>query len=350
MFIIQLFPSLINNIKKLAGKKGGKFFLDLITRKEQFYSLDRIYDFDKEKTVTRLTLLLPGKGCAWAQKTGGCTMCGFPQKIRQIGKKFTTNDLIALYKIAELMTMDDNPFMLTIYNAGSFLNDDEIPCAAQKEICQRIKNHPTIKKLFIESRAEFVTAEKIQALKKDLGEKKLTVAVGLEAQNDKVRNICIRKGLSRQTYEKAIKIIKQNGAKALTYVFIKPICLNEQEAIEEAVNTAKYAFKMRTDEVAFESAFIQKGTLMEKLYREGKFKPPWLWSIIEVVKRTNHLGAIHLGGFEDQPPPIAIPLNCLQCSEKITKALQIYRETNNIKILNNLYCSCKKEWQEVVKL
>jgi len=349
MFIIRSLPSLVYIIKKLIGKKGVRFFLDLITQKEQFYSIDLIYDFDEKKTVTRLTLSLPGKGCAWAQKTGGCTMCGFSQKIKQIGKKFTNKDLIALYKTAELMTVEDKPFVLIIYNAGSFINDNEIASEVQKEICQRVKNHPTIKKLFVESRAEFVTKAKIQTLKKELEEKKLVLAIGLEAQNNKIRNIYIRKGLSKKTYEKAIKTIKKNGVKSLTYVFIKPIYLNEQEAIEEAINTAKYAFKVGTDEVALESAFIQKGTLMEKLYREDKFKPPWLWSIIEVIKRTKHLGPIYLGGFEDQPPPIAIPSNCRRCSKKIRKALQTYRETNNLKVFNNLYCSCKKEWQKIAK-
>lgn len=351
MSIIELLPSLINNTKKIAGRKGAQFILNLVSRKEQFYYLDSIYDFEEKKTIRRLVLLLPGKGCAWAQKTGGCTMCGFSQKIRQIGKNFTSKDLVALYKTAEIMTTENNPFMLTIYNGGSFINDYEISLETQKKICQLIKNHPTIKKLFIESRAEFVTAEKIKTLKKELGEKELVVAIGLEAQDDKIRNIYINKGLSKETYEKAIKTIKQNGAKALTYVFIKPIYLGEREAIDEAIKTAEYAFKIgKTDEIAFESAFIQEGTLMEKLYREKKFKPPWLWSIIEVFKKTKHLGPIHLGGFQDEPPPIAVPSNCPRCSKKIKEGLQIYRETNNARIFDNFYCDCKKEWQKIVKL
>jgi hypothetical protein len=351
MSIVQLLPFLVNNTRKIIGRKGAKFFLDLVSEKEQFYYLDSIYDFDEKKTISRLVLLLPGRGCVWAQKTGGCTMCGFSQKIRQIGKNFTSQDLIALYKTAEIMTIEDNPFMLTVYNGGSFINDYEIPLEVQKKICQLVKNHPTIKKLFVESRAEFVTAEKIQTLKKELGEKKLVVAIGLEAQDDKIRNIYINKGLTKETYEKAIKIIKQNGAKALTYVFIKPIYLSEREAMVEAIKTAEYAFRVgKTDEIAFESAFIQEGTLMEKLYREGKYKPPWLWSIIEVIKKTEYLGPIHLGGFEDEPPPIAIPTNCPYCSKKIKEAMQVYRETNNLKVFDNLYCDCKKEWEKIIKL
>ncbi len=349
MFIIQLLLFLTKHLKNLIGKAKTELFSNLITKGEKFYSLDRIFDFDAQKTVTRLTLLLPGKGCSWARETGGCTMCGFSQKIEQVSKSFTDKDLIAMYKIAELMTMKDQPFLLTIYNGGSFINNKEISLHVQKEICQKINRHPTIKKLFIESRAEFVTAEKMQTLKKTLGGKILTVAVGLEAQDDKVRNVYIRKGLSKKTYEKAIRIIKESGARALTYIFIKPIYLSEKEAIVEAIDTAKYAFKAKTDEIAFESAFIQKGTPMEKLYLEGKFSPPWLWSIIEVIKETHGLGPIHLGGFEDEPPPIAIPSNCNQCSKKIRNLLQVYRETNNIKTLFDTTCKCKEEWQKLTK-
>ncbi|MEK7624160.1 MAG: archaeosine biosynthesis radical SAM protein RaSEA [Patescibacteria group bacterium] len=347
---INLLPVLIFIIKKVFGKNTASRLLKLLSKNESFYHVNSIYDFDEKKSVKHLVLLLPGKGCAWAQKTGGCTMCGFSQKIRQIGKNFTAQDLIALYKITEIMTEEDKPYTLSIYNAGSFINNEEIPLEVQKIICQRIKQHPTIKKLVIESRAEFVTDDKIKFLKKGLGEKLLIISIGLETQNDKIRNIYIKKGLSKETYENALKIIKQNGARSLTYIFIKPIYLNEREAIDEAINTAKYAFGAGSNEVAFESAFIQEGTVMEQFYRRGEFRPPWLWSIIEVIKGTCNLGDVRLGGFEDEPPPIAIPSNCSKCSEKIEEMMQKYREINDIKLFDNLDCECKKEWQKSVKL
>jgi len=349
MFTINLLPILVFIAKKLFGKNAANYFLNLLTKNEGFYHINSIYDFDEKKPVKHLVLLLPGKGCVWAQKTGGCTMCGFSQKIRQIGKNFTAQNLIALYKTAEIMTFEEKPFILSIYNAGSFIKDEEIPLEVQKKICQRVKQHPTIKKLAVESRAEFVTNDKIKFLKKELGEKSLIICIGLEAQNDKIRNVYIKKGLSKETYENALKIIKQNGVRSLTYVFIKPIYLNEREAIDEVVNTAKYAFSAGSYEVALESAFIQEGTMMEKFYLQGEFRPPWLWSIIEVIKKTHNLGYIRLGGFEDEPPPIAVPSNCSKCSKRIKEILQIYRETNDIKIFDNLNCECKEEWQKLIK-
>ena len=349
MSFTQFLPFLIRTTYKLAGRKKAKSLLSYVSNGEQFFYINSLYNFEEKKTTNQLTLMLPGKGCAWAKKTGGCTMCGFSKKIEQIGGKFSDNDLIILYEVAEIMTTNDRPTDISIYNAGSFINDDEISENVQLKICKKVKKHPTIKSLLIESRAEYIADKKILSLKKELSDKKLIVAIGLEAQDDKIRNVYVKKGMSKQEYEQAIKILKQNNVKIATYILIKPIYLTEKEAIEEAIKSAEYAFSTGSDEVIFESSFIQEDTIMEKLYNEKKFKPPWLWSIIEVVKKTYNLGDIRLGGFNDEPPPIAIPFNCPLCSEKIKNSLQKYRETNDIELLNNLHCDCKKEWENIIK-
>jgi len=345
MILVNLLPS----FAKIGGDKLITLILKAIN--ERFYSTDLIYNFETKQPTTRLTLLLPGKGCSWALgKSGGCTMCGFSQSVREIGKKFTDRNLLSLYETAEIATRKQKPKILTIYNAGSFINNTEISSNVQMAICQKVEKHPTIEILLIETRAEFVTEEKIKTLKKSLGKKNLIVALGLEAQDDKIRNIYINKGLTKKTFEKAVKIIRESGAKPFAYVFIKPIFLTEKQAIEEAIKTAKYAFDCGTEEIAFESAFVQPGTLMEKLYKQKKFTPPWLWSIIEVIKKTRDLGNVRIGGFEDEPPPIAIPSNCPKCSENIKKALQRYRENNDIDELSGLNCFCKEKWKKAIKL
>lgn len=247
------------------------------------------------------------------------------------------------------MTKKDEVKTISIYNAGSFINNEEISEKVQLEIFKKLKRHPTIKNILIESRTEYINNKKILTLKNILGEKKLIIAMGLETQDDKIRNDYIKKGLSKPKYENAIKILKKNRAIIATYILIKPIYLSEREAIEEAVKSAKYAFSAGTNEVIFESSFVQQYTIMEQLYNEKKFTPPWLWTIIEVLKRTNNLGYVRLGGFSDEPPPIAIPFNCKKCSPKIEQSLYDYRENNDIRIFDNLHCDCKKEWEKIIK-
>lgn len=345
--IIQLLVNSIRWIKIIFGKRRADFLINFITKGEKFYCLDKVYDHQEKKTIKRLILLLPGKGCAWAKETGGCSMCGFSCKIKELRRNFSSNDLIALYRIAELMTIEEMPKNLTIYNAGSFLNDFEIPQKVQIKICDLVKKHPSIKILFIESRTEFITEQKIKKLTSVLENKKLEVGIGLEAVTDEVRNKFIRKGLSLQAYEQAVKILKDNNALSLTYILIKPPYLNERQTIKEAIKSAEYAYKTKSDKIAFEATFVQEGTMIAELYKKGKFRPPWLWTIIEILQKTHHLSNIQIGKFNDEPTPIATPHNCPKCSSQIEKIIQQYREKNNIHLFDNLDCECKKIWKKL---
>ena len=348
MIILQILPFILEITNKIFGEKTAKFLLNFFSNKEKFFFTEDIYDFQEKKSMTRLVLLLPGKGCEWARKTGGCTMCALSKRSQEIGKNFSSKNLIALYKIAVNFTRKEKPTSLAIYNGGSFLNNNEIPLSAQLEIFRLVKESQSIRKIFIESRAEFIDSHKIKLLKKELGNKGLIVGIGLEAQNDKIRNEFIKKGLGRKKYEETIKLLKENGIITLSYVFLKPIYLTEKESIEEAIKTIKYAFLSGTDEIAIEVAFIQEGTLMEKLFKEKKYKLPWLWSAIEVIKKTYQLGPLHIGGFNDSPPPIAVSSNCKICSLRIKEALQQYSQNNDIGLLQKLDCNCRRMWKEEV--
>lgn len=345
MLSIRLLPLLAIVSKITRGEKKTESLINYLTKNEKFFSVNKIFDFRTKDLITRLNLLLPGKGCTWRTSGEGCTMCGFTEKIKKISNKIGDREIIALYKVAELITVKMKPDIITIYNAGSFINDQEISKKAQYEIFKKIRKHPTVKELLIESRAEFINENKIKFIKKNLGNKNLTIAIGLESQNDKIRNKYINKNLSKNTYEDSIKILKNNNIRSLTYVFIKPIYVKEREAIKEAIKTVKYAFATGTDEVALESAFIQKNTLMEKLYNKNEFNPPWLWSIIKVVKETYNLGPVHLGGFDDEPRPSAVPENCPKCSKKIKEILEKYRHSYSTETLDKIDCECKKEWE-----
>jgi len=167
--------------------------------------------------------------------------------------------------------------------------------------------------------------------------------------SDKVREKYIHKGMSRRSYERAVGIAKESGARVLTYVFLKPIVLTEAQAIREAIKTIEYAFKTGSDVVALESAFVQQGTVMEDYFARGQFSPPKLWSVIEVAKRTKEMGPVLIGGFVDEPMPIAIPRNCDKCSQRIYRALDDYRTTLDLSVLDGIEdCECRRVWEKEI--
>jgi len=314
-----------------------------------FSYIDRIYDATAGKPIRRWVLLVPGYGCSWAKKEhGGCYMCGFKSRMEEItrGRKISISQLLAIYKVGKSMIEKQSPEILTIYNGGSFLNDDEVPIELQLEICDDVRCTPSIKTLFVESRPEFVAEEKIHLLTSKMGGKKLKVGLGLECVSDDVRERCVNKGLSRKDYEKAVRLLRNSGVEVLTYVFIKPLYLTEREAVLEAIRTATYAFETGSNEVTLEAALVQRGTKMEEAYREGNFRPPWLWSIIEVLNATYRMGTVNVGDFTDEPPPIAIPYNCEKCSSRIESLFKEYKVSHQVSVFDNIDCECRSIWSE----
>lgn len=307
-----------------------------------FSSEETIYDPYQQATVSRTTLLLPGAGCEWYKKSGGCYMCGFNNSNMRYthGVLLPSRVFNLIYDIGSKLVQKKRSSVLQIFNGGSFLSDNEIPLATQQYICRKVSSDTNLKRLFIESRSEFVTEDKVQRLLALMGDKTLEIAIGLECVTDEVRERHIHKGMSLESYEKAVRVCKDNGVKVMTYVFLKPIQLTEREAIEEAVKTIEYAFKVGSDTVALESAFVQLNTVMAEYYERGEFIPPNLWSIVEVVQRTKDCGPVYIGGFTDEPVPIAIPYGCDKCSERVYKALDEYRRTFDISCLDIEECTC----------
>lgn len=305
----------------------------------EFSFVDEIFDPLQKKLVKRWVLELPGAGCEWYKKTGGCTMCGFNQSTYKFtfgGHLYPHFIFMLLFRYAYSLVKKENPEQLVIYNGGSFLSDKEIPLKTQLAILDFVKNHETLQKITVESRAEFATVEKIGQYKTAIGTKKLEIALGLESADDEVRNLCLKKGLSKQTFEKAVMLCKINGLEVFTYVFLKAHCLNEAEAVRDAIESIEYCFDKGVDEVSLSCAFIQPNTLLHKLWKEGKYQPPKLSSIVKVIEATAKYGPVRIGSFDDDPPPIAKPSNMDSSDEMYSRAIHLYRRSHDPKVFEIL--------------
>jgi radical SAM enzyme (TIGR01210 family) len=239
--------------------------------------------------------------------------------------------------------------LLNIYNNGSFLNDREIPPAARAEILKKINKDPHIKMVVIESRPEFITEENVKEVKELLSNKHVEIAVGLELKNDLYRNLCLNKGFSTKTYSHAASIITRY-VHLRSYVFLKPPFLTEGESIDEAVETIEYAFDQGNTTVSLEACTIQDYTLVKYLNEYGVYTTPWMWSIVEVVKRASAPGnkKLIVGLFQFYPSPCAIPYNCPRCSEKVMDAIRQYNSTLDAAVFDGLSCHCQQEWRNIL--
>ena len=166
-------------------------------------------------------------------------------------------------------------------------------------------------------------------------------------KNDFLRGICINKGFSLKRFDSAARIITKH-LNLRVYVLLKPLFLTEKEGIESAVETIEYAFESGATTVSLEACTIQDFTLMKYCYERGLYTPPWLWSIIDVVKKVKTPGKLIVGLFKFFPSPSAVPNNCDRCNETIMERIQEYNRTLDSRTFDGLVCKCKKEWKELL--
>lgn len=313
-----------------------------------FSRMDMVYDHQFERPISRWTLYLPGTGCGWArEKHGGCFFCGFKYAIDQLtgGKLFSETEIEEIYTLGSLFIACENPDELRVYNGGNYFNPSEIVPKAQVAMARHAGAHRTVKRLTVESLPQYITAECLESLLAVLNSKRLRVSIGLECQSDEIRRISINKGFTCRDFERTVELLKAYDVELLTYVFLKPIRLSEGEAVEEAVRTVEYAFALGSDAVALEAGLVVEGTVMAQWHRQGKYRPPWLWSVVEVLKNTAYLGPVQVGYFTDEPKPLAVPTNCPKCTENVLERFDSYRLWGDFGVFEPLECACRQDWK-----
>ncbi len=282
-------------------------------------------------------LIFRTNGCFWAH-ISGCSMCGYynDTNISDIKSENLEKQL------EKALTKYNNEKLVKIYTSGSFLDDREVPIKVQYKILESFKD---AKKIIIETRPEFVTASKLKALAKY--KEQLIIAIGLECADDEILKNSINKGFTVHDFERAARLLNEYNIPLKTYILVKPPYTTEKEAIEYAVSTAKFAAKY-SSYISFNPVNIQSFTLVEELWKEGSYRPPWLWSIIEILKRTAGLGIVvsyPTGSFERGAH------NCKKCNEEAMSIITNFSLTQDKSVLDQeLDCECKGYWKEVLEI
>jgi archaeosine synthase beta-subunit len=300
------------------------------------------------KEIERVIIILKGCGCEWAhRKDGGCTMCGHlsgssngkPLPMDALKKQF--DDAIAQYDFK-------NYPKLCVYNGGSLLNEREIPTELRRYMFNRIREIPEIKRLIIESRPVYIKDEILDEIEELLPDTTVEIGIGVETANDKVRDLILNKGVSSDELRKVGKKLRNRRTKFLAYVLVRPPFLTEAEAIEDTVESIKFAAELGADIVSLEAVSIQDLTMVAFLAEAGFYSPPWIWSIFEIVNRTYDMDVdLRIGGFEFYPIPKEFTSNCPACDKDMINIINQFNRTNDIKSLYGQKCpeACNERWK-----
>ena len=166
---------------------------------------------------TAATVILRSKGCAWWWKSG-CTFCGYFNDVRDdvsAEDMFSQWELLRKLRI-NLKTADGQGLHL-----GTFFEDRENPPSGRILFCG---NCPDGLHLVVEAQAQMCTPEKISwVAERHPG---CTVAIGLEAYDDRVLRFHVNKGFTTKQWHSAVQMLRDNNLRVKTYFCSShPSCL-----------------------------------------------------------------------------------------------------------------------------
>lgn len=301
---------------------------------------DRVLD----EVLNSVTVILRSGGCSWNR----CLMCQYRHERYH---DFTVDDLTSAMK-EQIETLADsirehNPPLVKIYTSGSFFDDQEVPPAVREEIAALCNG----RLLTVECRADFVDHEKIAAYRTRLldnsGAGGLVIAIGLETSSDLIRDKCIDKGLTFAQYVTASGDIRRAGGLVKTYLLCKPAYVTEREAFEDMISSVRDIMP-HTDLISMNPCSVQRHTIVERLWRQGSYRPPYLWSVAKILAESPvHITCDPLGGGQKRGAH-----NCGTCDQMILDAIREYNlnaDQELIRSVMEMSCGCKKEWEFVME-
>lgn len=286
--------------------------------------------------VRAFVVILRTRGCYWAD-VKGCSMCGYARDT--LGRSATPAELDRQIAAA-LAAYRGEPYV-KFYTSGSFLDDREVDPASRARLLAAFSGRA--RRFLFETLPEFATPATLEPLQAAFAGE-LEVALGLESTQPEVLQRFVNKGSPPSEYLAAADRIRDLGLKAKAYLLLKPPYLTEREAIEDVVRSIEVA-ATRFDALSVNPVHIQGGTVVEWLYQRGRYRPPWLWSLVEALSRGSAIrGPARLVTFPTAGGMARGPHNCGRCDRTVLAALERASLDQSFGELEALDCACRGEW------
>ena len=312
-----------------------------------------------------LTIILNTGGCRWA-RAGGCTMCGYVAESVE-GGSVSHEDLMAQIDVCldyeadqrgasgsasgekrpashEQDNAEEPAGLIKIYTSGSFLDEREVPAETRQAIAETFADRDRI---VVESLPDFVELEKIE----DFTEQGLEtdIAVGLETATDRVRQDCVNKYFEFSEFERAAAAARDAGAGVKAYLLLKPPFLSESEAVADMKRSVRKCGAVEgCHTVSMNPCNVQRHTMVEDIYHGDGYRPPWLWSVAEVLESTADEDVIvvsdPVGHGSDRGPH-----NCGECDDRVQRAIKDFDLRQDPSVFEQVSCDCERTYDHVTE-
>ena len=254
---------------------------------------------------------------------------------------------------------DEEAGLVKIYTSGSFLDEREIPAETRAAIAETFADRD---RMVVESLPDFVDRDRVR----DFTERGIhtDVAVGLETATDRVRHDAVNKYFDFAEFEAACQETLAAGAeRAATegssepdtpsagvkaYLLMKPPFLAEPDAVADMKRSVRRCAGVEgCHTVSMNPCNVQRHTMVEELYHDGGYRPPWLWSVCEVLEATADVDAIvvsdPVGHGSDRGPH-----NCGDCDDRVQTAIKDFDLRQDPSVFEQVACECEATWEYVM--
>ena len=292
-----------------------------------------------------LTIILNTGGCRWA-RAGGCTMCGYVAESVEGGtvEHGALMDQIQACLDHEEANADEPADLIKIYTSGSFLDEREVPAETRRAIAETFGDR---ERIVLESLPDFVDGGKLA----DFTEHGLAVdvAIGLETASDRIRHDCVNKYFDFADFEAACATANAAGAGVKAYLLMKPPFLAEGEARDDMVSSIRRCADVEgCHTVSMNPCNVQRYTMVNELFREGGYRPPWLWSVADVLERTADVDAIVVSDPVGHGSKRG-PHNCGECDDRVQTAIKDFDLRQDPSVFEQVSCDCERTWDLVIE-
>jgi len=228
------------------------------------------------RIVSSGTIFLTNKECPWR-----CLMCDL---WKHTLSHSVPNGAIPRHIDYALKQMGELPEQIKLYNSGSFFDPAAIPPGEYSAIADRVS---FTKHVVVESHPRLIAKSATRL--RDLLEGSLEVAMGLETVHPEVLPR-LNKRFTLDHFAQAATLLRKEGIDVRAFVLVQPPFLDEAEAVEWAVKSARFAFSCGANVVSLIPTRPGNGAL-DRLMSAGEFAPPSLRVLEESFDQSLILGS-----------------------------------------------------------
>jgi radical SAM enzyme (TIGR01210 family) len=287
--------------------------------------------------VSAFVLILRTRGCYWADEKG-CSMCGYAKDT--LGRSATPEELTEQLTHA-VARYREEPYV-KIYTSGSFLDDREVDPESRRNLAAAFSGRA--RRLLFETLPEFAVEERLRPLQEAFAGE-VEVALGLESTNPTVLGRYVHKNAPPSEYLAAGDRVRALGLRSKAYLLLKPPYLTESESVQDVVQSVTEAAP-HFDAMSINPVHIQNGTVVEWLFRRGRYRPPWLWSVVAALEAgAPRRGQGRLVSFPTAGGLPRGPHNCGSCDTRVLAAIETASLRQEFEPLRELTCECRAEWE-----